>query len=112
MQKPPEQTTICILCGEIAEDGHRCEIMQHAQIIAPETTETGCEHPRVTRMPDEKGPTETTNLAAFLDKIKTPEMAQKIAHRLEKHHGAFAAFAITWIEAMSALEQEMREQNV
>ncbi len=51
-----------------------------------------------------------SDLADFFAKIKTPEMAQKIAHRLGKPHGAFANFAVRWVDATSALELELLEQ--
>ncbi len=54
----------------------------------------------------------TTDLRGdFFAQIKTAEMAQKIARRLGKPHGAFADFAVRWVEAISALEQELHKQN-
>lgn len=51
---------------------------------------------------------QATNLSEFFAKINTPEMAQKIARRLGKPHGVFADFAARWVEAMGALEEELR----
>ena len=52
-----------------------------------------------------------TDLADFFEKIKTPEMAQKIARRLGKPHGAFADFAVRWVDAISALKRELQNEQ-
>ncbi len=57
-------------------------------------------------------PTQTTDhRGSFFAQVKTAEMAQKIARRLGKPHGVFSDFAVRWIEAVDALEQELNVQN-
>ncbi len=52
---------------------------------------------------------ETTDFEAdFFSRIKTPEIAQKVARRLGKPHGVFADFAVRWGDAIAALEQELQ----
>ncbi len=53
----------------------------------------------------------TDHRGDFFAQVKTAEMAQKIARRLGKPQGVFSDFAVRWIEAVDALEQELKVHN-
>ncbi len=53
----------------------------------------------------------TDHRSDFFAQVKTAEMAQKIARRLGKPQGVFSDFAVRWIEAVDALEQELKVHN-